>query len=188
MSAIRESSVLEALKVVTDPDLGRDIVSLGFIKNLAIDDGRVSFTIELTTPACPVKDQMRDQAQAAVSQVGGVTSVDVEMTASVRSAEAGVALGATSRVHAEEPPQPLDRLPAPRVEDTPLFLADLVHGLIQRLDEMEAVDDERHLGAVVRDRPDIGGAHVATGPGDTRFLSPAQPVVEEAIDGVTALA
>ena len=70
MSAIRESSVLEALKVVTDPDLGRDIVSLGFIKNLAIDDGRVSFTIELTTPACPVKDQMRDQAQAAVSQGG----------------------------------------------------------------------------------------------------------------------
>ena len=54
--------------------------------------------------------------------------------------EAGVALGATSRVHAEEPPQPLDR-PAPRVE-APLFLADLVHGLIQRLDEMEAVDDE----------------------------------------------
>ena len=102
--------------------------------------------------------------------------------------EAGMALGATSGVHAEEPPQPLDRLPAPRVEDTPLFLADLVHGLIQRLDEMEAVDDERHLGAVVRDRPDIGGAHVATGPGDTRFLSPAQPVVEEAIDGVTALA
>ena len=88
MSAIRESSVLEALKVVTDPDLGRDIVSLGFVKNLAIDDGRVSFTIELTTPACPVKDQMRDQAQAAVSQVGGVTSVDVEMTASVRSAVA----------------------------------------------------------------------------------------------------
>ena len=72
MSAIRESSVLEALKVVTDPDLGRDIVSLGFIKNLAIDDGRVSFTIELTTPACPVKDQMRDQAQAAVSQVVGL--------------------------------------------------------------------------------------------------------------------
>ena len=88
MSAIRESSVLEALKVVTDPDLGRDIVSLGFVKNLAIADGRVSFTIELTTPACPVKDQMRDQAQAAVSQVGGVTSVDVEMTASVRSAVA----------------------------------------------------------------------------------------------------
>ena len=86
MSVIRESSVLDALKVVTDPDLGRDIVSLGIVKNLAIDDGRVSFTIELTTPACPVKDQMREQAQAVVSQVDGVTSVDVEMTASVRSA------------------------------------------------------------------------------------------------------
>ena len=68
MSVIRESSVLDALKVVTDPDLGRDIVSLGFVKNLAIDDGRVSFTIEPTTPACPVKDQMRDQAQAAGAQ------------------------------------------------------------------------------------------------------------------------
>jgi ATP-binding protein involved in chromosome partitioning len=88
MSAICESSVLDALKVVTDPDLGRDIVSLGFVKNMAIQDGRVSFTIELTTPACPVKDQMRDQAQAAASQVAGVTSVEVEMTASVRSAAA----------------------------------------------------------------------------------------------------
>jgi ATP-binding protein involved in chromosome partitioning len=54
-------SVLSALKVVVDPDLRRDIVSLGFVKNLAIDQGRVSFTIELTTPACPVKDQMRDR-------------------------------------------------------------------------------------------------------------------------------
>ena len=88
MSATCESSVLDALKAVTDPDLGRDIVSLGFVKNMAIQEGRVSFTIELTTPACPVKDQMRDQAQAAVSQVAGVTSVEVEMTASVRSAAA----------------------------------------------------------------------------------------------------
>ena len=66
-SALSESAVLDALKVVTDPDLGRDIVSLGFVRNLAIDGGAVSFTIELTTPACPVKDQMRDQAHAAVS-------------------------------------------------------------------------------------------------------------------------
>ena len=48
--------------------------------------GRVRFTIELTTPACPVKDQMRDQARAAVLQVPGVTEVEIEMTASVRSA------------------------------------------------------------------------------------------------------
>ena len=83
---IVESAVLNALTVVTDPDLGRDIVSLGFVKNLTINGGRVTFSIELTTPACPVKDQMRDQAQAAVAALAGVTDVDVQMTASVRPA------------------------------------------------------------------------------------------------------
>lgn len=79
--------MLEALKVVTDPDLGRDIVSLGFVKNVEVsEDGRVSFTIDLTTPACPVKDQMRDQAHAAVSALPGVSEVNVEMTATVRPA------------------------------------------------------------------------------------------------------
>ena len=82
---ITESAVLDALKVVRDPDLNRDIVSLKFIKNLKIDGGAVAFTIELTTPACPVKDQMRDQARAAVAALPGVTSVDIEMTAQVRS-------------------------------------------------------------------------------------------------------
>ena len=84
--AIAESAVLNALRVVSDPDLGRDIVSLGFVKNLMIDGGRVAFDVELTTPACPVKDQMRDQAQAAVAALPGVTDVDVQMTASVRAA------------------------------------------------------------------------------------------------------
>src|SRR5438445_11948954 len=83
---VEQGAVLEALKVVKDPDLHRDIVSLGFIKDLAIDGGRVSFTIELTTPACPVKDQMRDQARAAVMQVPGVSAVDVQLSARVREA------------------------------------------------------------------------------------------------------
>src|SRR5712692_152869 len=83
---VEHGSVLEALKVVRDPDLQRDIVSLNFIKDLKIDGGRVAFTIELTTPACPVKDQMRDQARAAVLQVPGVESVDVQMSARVREA------------------------------------------------------------------------------------------------------
>ncbi len=83
---LEQASVLDALKVVRDPDLQRDIVTLGFIKNLKIDGGHVAFTIELTTPACPVKDQMRDQARAAVQQLAGVTSVDVQMTARVREA------------------------------------------------------------------------------------------------------
>jgi ATP-binding protein involved in chromosome partitioning len=89
---VTESSVLGALTAIKDPDLNRDIVSLGFVKNLRIDGGRVAFSIELTTPACPVKDQMRDQAHAVVSGLPGVTAVDIEMTASVRavaSPEAG---------------------------------------------------------------------------------------------------
>lgn len=87
--ALEQTTVLDALKVVQDPDLHRDIVSLGFIKNLTIVDGHVSFTIELTTPACPVKDQMQAQARAAVQQVPGVTSVDVTMGARVREAVGG---------------------------------------------------------------------------------------------------
>jgi ATP-binding protein involved in chromosome partitioning len=81
---LEQRVVLEALTVVRDPDLHRDIVSLGFIKDLRIAGGDVAFTIELTTPACPVKDQMRDQSRAAVLQIPGVTSVDVTMSARVR--------------------------------------------------------------------------------------------------------
>jgi ATP-binding protein involved in chromosome partitioning len=83
--ALSESVVLDALRIVQDPDLHRDIVSLGFVKNLSINGGQVGFTIELTTPACPVKDLLRDQARAAVSAVPGVTTVAVEMTAQVRA-------------------------------------------------------------------------------------------------------
>jgi ATP-binding protein involved in chromosome partitioning len=86
---VEQASILEALKVVQDPDLHRDIVTLGFIKDLKVDAGRVAFTIELTTPACPVKDQMRDQARAAVMAVPGVSNVDVQMSARVREAMAG---------------------------------------------------------------------------------------------------
>jgi ATP-binding protein involved in chromosome partitioning len=81
-------AVLDALKRVIDPDLRKDIVSLGFIKNLAIDGGRVRFTIELTTPACPVKDLLKEQAVAAVSSLEGVEAVDVTMSAAVRSVTA----------------------------------------------------------------------------------------------------
>jgi ATP-binding protein involved in chromosome partitioning len=87
---VSETAVLDALRTVHDPDLHRDIVALKFVKNLQIDGaGRVSFTIELTTPACPVKDQMRDQAKAAVAKISGVSDVDVQMTAQVRQAVAG---------------------------------------------------------------------------------------------------
>jgi ATP-binding protein involved in chromosome partitioning len=85
MGTTTEAAVLEALKAVKDPDLHKDIVTLGFVKQLKIDGGRVAFVIELTTPACPVKDLLRDQARAAVAALPGVRDVEIEMTASVRA-------------------------------------------------------------------------------------------------------
>jgi len=79
-------AVLNALKAVIDPDLERDIVSLGFVKDVAISGGRVSAQIELTTPACPAHTQISDQALAAMRAVAGVADASVEMTARVRSA------------------------------------------------------------------------------------------------------
>jgi ATP-binding protein involved in chromosome partitioning len=82
---VTEQAVLQALMIVKDPDLHQDIVTLGFVKKLRVDEGRVGFTIELTTPACPVKEQMKEQAQAAVLAIPGVTAVDIDMSASVRA-------------------------------------------------------------------------------------------------------
>jgi ATP-binding protein involved in chromosome partitioning len=88
MIMVTENAVLDALRIVKDPDLHQDIVSLGFIKNLHIENDRVSFTVELTTPACPVKDQMREQAHAVVAALPGVKTVNVDMSASVRAVAA----------------------------------------------------------------------------------------------------
>lgn len=77
-------AVLEALGNVMDPDLGRDIVSLGFIKDLSVDGRRVAFTIELTTPACPMKNRMKSEANSRVLAIPGVDQVDIRLTASVR--------------------------------------------------------------------------------------------------------
>ena len=55
---VTESAILDALRVIIDPDLHRDIVSLGFVKNVKINGGAVSFIIELTTPACRFADRM----------------------------------------------------------------------------------------------------------------------------------
>jgi len=81
---VSESDVLQALRQVVDPDLHRDIVSLGFIRNLKIEDSVVSFDITLTTPACPVRERMREEARRAVAQLEGVREVRVNMTAEVR--------------------------------------------------------------------------------------------------------
>ena len=76
-------SIVDALKSIQDPDLGRDIVSLGFVKDVKFCGGVAAVTIELTTPACPVKDQMREEARQAILALDGVDEVNVEMTARV---------------------------------------------------------------------------------------------------------
>ena len=81
-----EEQILQSLRSVQDPDLHKDIVSLGFIQNLVLaESGAVSFDLVLTTPACPVKDDLRDQAASAVKALPGVTSVQVKLSASVGS-------------------------------------------------------------------------------------------------------
>jgi ATP-binding protein involved in chromosome partitioning len=84
MPPVTEALVLEALKGVRDPDLNRDIVSLGFVQDVKICGGDVAFTIELTTPACPVKDQMKDEAARLVQAIPGVSGVNVRMSAQTR--------------------------------------------------------------------------------------------------------
>jgi ATP-binding protein involved in chromosome partitioning len=85
---LSSEAVLASLKSVIDPDLRKDIVSLGFVKNLTIENGRVQFTIELTTPACPVKDLLKEQAHAAVAALPGVEAVEIAMSSVVRSVTA----------------------------------------------------------------------------------------------------
>jgi ATP-binding protein involved in chromosome partitioning len=84
-TAVTKEQIQDALRVVIDPDLHRDIVSLDFVKDIAVCDGLVSFKIQLTTPACPVKDQLKQQAEAAVRALPGVKSVSVTMTSDVRA-------------------------------------------------------------------------------------------------------
>jgi len=78
--------VVAALRKVVDPELGRDIVSLGMVKDVKVEKGRVSFTLELTTPACPFNAQIEQQARESVKGLPGVGEVDMKVTSRVWSA------------------------------------------------------------------------------------------------------
>lgn len=80
-----KEQVLQALKSVQDPELNQDIVSLDFVKNVAVCDGRVRVDVELTTPACPMREVIRRDIETAVRDLDGVTQVDVNFSARVRS-------------------------------------------------------------------------------------------------------
>ena len=90
-----ENLVLDALRQIKDPDLHKDIVTLGFIKDLSIDNGNVSFRIVLTTPACPVKAEMESAAHELVSAIPGTSSVKVTMDADVYGPNVPIMLGAS---------------------------------------------------------------------------------------------
>ncbi len=82
---ISREAVLAALSKVEDPDLRKDLVTLNMIQDLEIEGSDVSFTIMLTTPACPMKDKMKNDAMGAVQAVPGVGQIDITMDANVPS-------------------------------------------------------------------------------------------------------
>ncbi len=84
MSSVTQDQVLDALRRVQDPDLHKDIVTLGFITKNEVKGGTVEVTINLTTPACPVKDLMKAEAEKFIREIPGVKEVHIEMTAEVR--------------------------------------------------------------------------------------------------------
>ena len=85
MSALTEAVVLAALRTVQEPELGGDLVTRNMIRNLAINGSDVSFTVELTTPACPLKDQIETEIRKALAPIGA-TGITVNWDAAVRRA------------------------------------------------------------------------------------------------------
>jgi ATP-binding protein involved in chromosome partitioning len=79
--------VLTSLKKVVDPELHKDIVSMGMIKDLAINDGKVAFTLELTTPACPFNSDIEKDVRAAIDGLG-VKELNLKVTARVMEGRA----------------------------------------------------------------------------------------------------
>jgi ATP-binding protein involved in chromosome partitioning len=85
--AVARERLLEALRSVEDPELHRDIVALGMVKDLRVDaKGNVHTTINLTTPACPLKQHIREEVEKALLAIEGVHAVDVSLTAEVKAA------------------------------------------------------------------------------------------------------
>lgn len=84
MESITKEKVLSALSTVMDPELHKDLVALNMIKDVQVSGGKVSFSIELTTPACPLRTKIESDARQAVQALAGVESVEIKMTARVR--------------------------------------------------------------------------------------------------------
>ena len=89
MENISQEKVIEALRNVQDPELHRDIVSLGMVKDIGIDNGRVRFTVELTTPACPLRETIETDCKKALSAIPGISGLEINFGAQVRGSKTG---------------------------------------------------------------------------------------------------
>jgi ATP-binding protein involved in chromosome partitioning len=87
---ITEEMILEALRAVKDPDLHRDIVTLNMIRDVKVCGGNASFRFVLTTPACPVRDQLKDEAYRTVMAIPGMETVEIKMEAEVPKARGAI--------------------------------------------------------------------------------------------------
>ncbi len=83
-ATVTNEQVLAALRTVPEPELGKDLVTLGMVKDVSVCGGAVKFTVELTTPACPLKKMIEDDCKRAVSKIPGVEQVTVNLTSNVR--------------------------------------------------------------------------------------------------------
>ncbi len=83
MSEVTREAVLAALSKVQEPELHKDLVSLNMIRDLKVEGGKVSFTVMLTTPACPLKSQIEREAREAVAALPDVETVEVKLDSSV---------------------------------------------------------------------------------------------------------
>jgi ATP-binding protein involved in chromosome partitioning len=90
MASVTQDAVLAVLSKIQDPDLHRDIVSLGFVQNIKIDNSSVALDIVLTTPACPVKEQMREEATRLLTGLPGISEVKINMTSKVTTGKSQV--------------------------------------------------------------------------------------------------
>ena len=94
-------TVLESLSTVIDPDLKKDIVSMGMIKDLELNDGNLKFTLELTTPACPFNAEIEDDVRRVVGELEGISNFDLNVTAQVmegRSLDADTGLSTVKNI------------------------------------------------------------------------------------------
>ena len=93
--------VLEKLSTVIDPDLKKDIVSMGMIKDLELDSGNLKFTLELTTPACPFNVEIEEDVRKAIDDLDGINNFDMKVTAKVmegRSLDADTAMATVKNI------------------------------------------------------------------------------------------